>query len=51
MSLNLWASQYRLVTADSVGGGRPMSKSFLALVLLDTPVTPDMVALADALRA
>ncbi|MBR0709227.1 MULTISPECIES: DUF4261 domain-containing protein [Bradyrhizobium] len=28
-----------------------MSKSFLALVLLETPATPDMVALAEALRA
>jgi len=31
--------------------GRPMSKSFLALVLLESPATPDMVALAGALRA
>ncbi|AJA61925.1 MULTISPECIES: DUF4261 domain-containing protein [Bradyrhizobium] len=28
-----------------------MSKSFLALVLLETPATPDMVALAKAIRA
>ena len=28
-----------------------MSKSFLALVLLETPATPDMVALAQAMRA
>jgi len=28
-----------------------MSKSFLALVLLESPATPDMVALAEAIRA
>ncbi|WP_441237519.1 DUF4261 domain-containing protein [Bradyrhizobium sp. 930_D9_N1_4] len=28
-----------------------MSKSFLALVLLETPATPDMVALSEAIRA
>lgn len=28
-----------------------MSKSFLALVLLDSPATPDMAALAEAIRA
>ena len=28
-----------------------MSKSFLAMVLLETPATPDMIALAEAIRA
>lgn len=28
-----------------------MSKSFLALILLETPATPDMVAVAEAIRA
>lgn len=34
-----------------VSTGQSMSKSFLALVLLETPATPDMTALAEAIRA